>query len=98
MEINQILWSPLSKSSYYNILVYLEENWTIKELEKFVNRTEEVLNQIHVNPLLYPFSNEGNIHKCVITKQTSLYYRIKSNSIELLVFWDNRQNPKKLRI
>lgn len=96
MEISHIIWSPLAKSSYYNILIYLEDNWTIKESETFIHRTEEVLNQICINPLLYPFSKESSVHKCVIVKQISLYYRIKSTSIELLIFWDNRQDPKKL--
>jgi hypothetical protein len=39
-----------------------------------------------------------NIHRCVVVKQVSLFYRIKSSHIELLLFWDNRQNPSKLKL
>jgi len=40
-----------------------------------------------------------NIRKGFVTKHTSLYYRVKprKKSIELLAFWDNRQNPKKFK-
>jgi plasmid stabilization system protein ParE len=91
-----IIWSPVAKSSYYNILEYLEHHWTVKEIEVFFNRTEEVLEHISINPLLFPYSKEGGIHKCVLVKQVSLFYRIKANNVELLLFWDTRQDPAKL--
>lgn len=91
-----ITWSPTAKLTYYQILEYLEERWTIKELEAFISRTEEVINRISNNPLLYPCSEEAGIHKCVVVKQVSLFYRIEAASAELLVFWDNRQDPAKL--
>jgi plasmid stabilization system protein ParE len=91
-----VIWSPKVRLSYYQILEYLEEERTINELEAFINRTEEVINHICGNPLLYPFSKKSETRKCVVVKQVSLFYRVKLNSIELLVFWDNRQDPKKL--
>lgn len=91
-----VIWSPSARLSYYQILEYLEERWPIKVLENFINRTAEVLNLICKNPLLYPFSKESEIHKCVVVKQVSLFYRIKETSVELLIFWDNRQSITKL--
>ena len=38
------------------------------------------------------------VRKCVITKQNSLYYRENSERIEILRIYDNRQNPRKLRL
>lgn len=39
-----------------------------------------------------------NVRKGFITKHNTLYYRIKprKKEIELLVFWDNRKDTKKL--
>jgi hypothetical protein len=39
-----------------------------------------------------------NIRRGFITKHNSLYYRIKprKKELELLTFWDNRQDPEKL--
>ena len=91
-----ILWSPTAKANYYQILEYLNDNWTIKELEAFVKRTEEVISHIYKNPSLYPYSESSDTHKCVVVKQVTLFYRVTGESIQLLVFWDSRQNPAKL--
>ncbi|MDB4904016.1 MAG: plasmid stabilization protein [Mucilaginibacter sp.] len=91
-----VIWSPTSRLTYYHILEYLIENWTFRELEAFIDRTEEVINHICNNPMLYPYSNESDSYRCVLVKQVSLFYRIKVNTVELLVFWDNRQDPAKL--
>jgi plasmid stabilization system protein ParE len=91
-----ILWSPLAKITYYQILEYLSENWTKKEIKAFVNRTEEVLKFISQSPSYYPFSALNDSYRCVVVKQVSLYYRLKNGQVELLIFWDNRQDPQKL--
>ncbi len=96
MATRSIIWSPTAKISYYRILEYLDENWTFRELESFVKRTEEVIAHIHNNPLLYQYSKESDTHKCVVVKQVSLFYRIKGDGIELLVFWDTRQDPSRI--
>ncbi|WP_428329901.1 type II toxin-antitoxin system RelE/ParE family toxin [Mucilaginibacter sp.] len=97
MVSNTVIWSPKARLTYYEILEYLAEKWSIKEIETFIDRTEEVINHICTNPLLYPYSEKSDIHKCVLVKQISLFYRVRASNVELLVFWDNRQNPIKLR-
>lgn len=90
-----VIWSPTAQLTYFQILAYLVENWTEKELVAFINRTEIAVNHISNNSLLFPYSQESDTHKCVIVKQVSLIYRINSAVVELLVFWDNRQDPNK---
>lgn len=68
-----IIWSPTARITYYQVLEYLLENWTFKELEAFIDRTEEVITHICSNPLLYPYSIESDVHKCVVVKQVSLF-------------------------
>jgi len=91
-----IIWSPTASISYYKILEYLQQNWTRKELKSFSDRVELVIQHIGENPLLYPYSTENDTYKCIVVKQISLFYRLKQHNIELLVFWDNRQDPAKL--
>lgn len=98
MSSYQIIWSPTAKVSYYSILEYLNENWTFRELRAFVNRTDYVIKHIQLNPLLYSFSKKSGTHKCVLVKQVSLFYRINGDFVELLVFWDTRQNPAKISL
>lgn len=35
----------------------------------------------------------GGIFQCVVTRQTSFFYRVLDNEIEILTITDNRQNP-----
>lgn len=91
-----VTWSPAAQLTYYYVMEYLDEHWTPRELGTFITRTEEVISHICDNPLLYPYSRESDTHKCVVVKQVSLFYRIKAGAVELLVFWDNRQDPAKL--
>ncbi|MBS1527568.1 MAG: hypothetical protein JST19_18110 [Bacteroidetes bacterium] len=94
--IYTISWSPEARITYYRLLDYLDERWTFREIENLIDRTDEALSHISRNPLLYPYSQESNAHRCVLVKQVSLFYRIKSNNVELLTFWDNRQDPARL--
>ena len=96
MTTYTVIWSPTARLSYYKVIEYLIEKWTFNELEAFIDRTEEVITHICNNPLLYPYSVKGNAHKCVVVKQISLFYIVRDDIIELLVFWDNRQDPDKL--
>lgn len=38
------------------------------------------------------------LYKCIVTKQTTFFYRInmKEKEIEIITFFDTRQNPNKL--
>jgi plasmid stabilization system protein ParE len=91
-----VVWSPRARMTYYKILDYLDQEWTFREIENFIDRTEEALSHISRNPLLYQYSEGNNAYRCVLVKQVSLFYRIKSDQVQLLVFWDNRQDPSKL--
>jgi hypothetical protein len=91
-----IIWSPRALNTFVQVTEYLGKKWTGKEVEKFIERTDEVLAHIKNNPLQYIYSKELNAHRSVITKQVSLLYQIEGESIELLVFWDTRQDPQKL--
>lgn len=42
----EIVWSAKAKITFYNVLDYLEENWTKKEILQFYQKTQLVLNAI----------------------------------------------------
>jgi len=93
-----ITWSPTARITYFNILEYVENKWTHREVEAFANQTERVLELIKQNPSLYQYSKKSDTHKFVLTKQVSLFYRVKKREIELILFWNNRQDPDKLNL
>ena len=48
---------------------------------------------------MYPFVDRRRaIHKCVISKYITLYYRFQNEEVELLTLFDVRQYPMKLKL
>jgi plasmid stabilization system protein ParE len=92
----KIVWTTEANQTYLQVLEYLQEKWTEKEVNNFITRTETVLFHISQNPLQYSYSKRYDVHKCVVRKQVSLYYNIKQDTVELISFWDNRQDPERL--
>ena len=97
----QIKWTLRAKESYDSNIAYLETEWTEREIKKFVNAVEEKLQLIAIFPELSVRTNKRkHIHKAIINKQIVLFYRPYKTlkRIELLLFWDSRRNPAKLKL
>lgn len=95
----KVRWTPTAKQSFFSILDYLEESWSIREVNSFIEEVNTLLDQISQQPKMFPESSKKkHIRIGFITKDNSLYYRYspRKKEIELLVFWDNRQDPEKL--
>jgi plasmid stabilization system protein ParE len=90
-----IKWSKKAKVNYDNVLAYLHENWSMKEVEKFINKTHSILTLISHQPYIFKASSHKRIRKAVIGKQNSLFYLVHESEVYLLSFWDNRMDPKK---
>jgi len=54
----------------------------------------KTINLIAEQPLMFEASAiDDSVRVAVISKQTSLFYRVTKDSIHLSIFWDNRQEP-----
>lgn len=96
----KISWTPTAHYTYFKVLEYLSKEWTVKEVASFIDKTEHTIAQIAENPQMFKASKKKkSIRKGFITEYNSIYYRIKprKKEIELLTFWDNRQNPLKIK-
>lgn len=94
----QVIWTNRARITYLTVLDYLDEYWTYKELIKFISKTELIIKTIEKNPRIYPESEIfKGIRKAHIDKNNSMFYEIEESKIYLLTFFDNRQNPNKLR-
>jgi len=94
----RIIWNPLAIISYNQIIEYLSIEWGKTSVNKFRDLVEDVLSVIRENPNAFECSARyKNVRKGFITKQNTLFYKVRSKEIELLLFWDNRQDSKKLK-
>ncbi len=91
----EIVWLPKAAKRYNEIIEWLRLNWSDKEIASFIARTKIVLDMISTNPSLYRKSGKENVHEAIITKHNLLLYRKKRNKVELMTFFDTRQNPAK---
>lgn len=95
----KICWTPTARITYFEILDYLAEKWTILEIKNFADEVEKILSQIAENPYMFEATGKGkNIRKGFVTKHNTLYYRVKprKKEIELITFWLNTKAPYKL--
>ena len=96
-----ILWTKRARTSYFTVLDYLDENWTTKEMEQFINRVSLVLKAIQKNPRLFSVSKVNKqVRKAFIDKNNSLFYSVNAyqRKIIVLTFYDNRQDPDNFKI
>lgn len=94
-----IIWSPSAKEDLENITDFLLINWNLKIVQKFLTRLNRIINQVVINPNQFPLIHPGlEIRKCVVTKQNTLFYRMKNDKIEIVRIFDTRQDPQKLKI
>ena len=92
-----IIWSPLSENDFANILNYLDKNWGNMVATNFIDLTENIVNQISVNPRQFPICyKRKKVRKCVLTKHDTLFYRDGKSKIEILRIFDTRQDPNTL--
>jgi len=96
--IREIRLSKRAMKRLENLLVYLEEEWSAKVKHDFVRKLDKSLKQIQKLPDSYPESEKiRGLRKCVLSKQTTVFYRYSKTSIDVVTLFDNRQNPKSLK-
>jgi len=94
----KIIWSEPAKFDYWQNIDYLLENWHKKQVTKFIKAVEQDLNIIKYNPKTFALTDYRNVHSVVIIKQITLFYKITNNTVELIRFWNNYQNPDNLKL
>ena len=96
----KVFLSELAESKLLKLSDYLLENWNLKTRDKFIEKLSEKIKQISIQPQSCPESSEfKGLFKCVVTKQTTFYYRIsiELKEIEIITVFDTRQSPTKLK-
>lgn len=93
----QVILSKRAKTKLENLLEYFEKEWLATSKYDFIKKLDRSISQISKLPASCPESKKfPGLFKCVITRQTTIYYRIKDQSIEIITLFDTRQNSNKL--
>ncbi|RYY06021.1 MAG: type II toxin-antitoxin system RelE/ParE family toxin [Sphingobacteriaceae bacterium] len=90
----QVFYTPQAKETLTSVYNFISNNYGLRVAEKFLLKTERTINLIADHPLMFkPSLFEESVRIGLISKQTSIFYRVHDKSIQLLFFWDNRQEP-----
>ena len=77
------------------LLVFLEEEWSIKVKNDFIKKLDKALKQLQEHPTSFPESEKiAGLRKCVVTKQTTIFYKYSTSTVYIVSVFDNRQDPK----
>lgn len=96
--MRRIIWSPEALEDYERNIEYLLNNWSVKEAQAFIDEVAEVLHLLQRTSVKFRLTGFKDIRVVTVCHQINLFYRInKTNDIELVRFWDNRQNPERLQ-
>ena len=95
--MRKVVFSKTAAAKLDELLNYLEKEWTVKVKQQFIAKLDKVLHQI----AKYPMSAEKSylvpgLHKMVVTKQTTIYYKHNESQIFVVAVFDTRQSKTKL--
>ncbi|MEI7505141.1 MAG: type II toxin-antitoxin system RelE/ParE family toxin [Paludibacter sp.] len=96
--MRRVVLSKTAANKLDILLKYLEFEWSEKVKHNFIEKLDNSTEQIR----RYPQSCEKSLikpelHRCVVSKQTTLYYTFDTKRIYIVTLFDNRMNPKKLK-
>lgn len=86
--------SALAAFKAQKLIDFLETKWSLKTKERFIQKLTEKLKVLESKPEGFPISDvHTDLRKLVVTKHTTILYKIMDDSIFIVTLIDNRQNP-----
>ena len=92
----KIVWTPIANKGLDDVIKYLEENWTSKEILNLEQKIENLINAISKFPEICPATSAHKfIRKGLVDKNNYIIYRIKPRRkiIEIINFRGTQQKP-----
>lgn len=97
----EVVWSELALKSLEFILANIEMIWGEKVAQKVFKQIQQEIERLNVFPHLgYPYSDNliagETVRVLTVNTHNRFFYFITQNTIQIVVVWDNRQNPSML--
>ncbi|OXA72447.1 plasmid stabilization system [Flavobacterium aquidurense] len=98
MAKKEIVWSSLAKLQLQNVLeYYFIRNESPTYSLKLLNEVEDLLETLSNSELIGRLTS-NKITRVVSMKVYLIFYEINGNQIEIVSFWDNRQDVKNRKV
>jgi plasmid stabilization system protein ParE len=97
--VNVLKWTDRAIVEYDKLLDYLHGEWGDEIALRVINEINHTVSRIQKSPEQFPvFIKKRQVRLCVASPQTSIFFKIKKDYIEISSVFDNRQNPKKRKL
>jgi len=90
-----IEYSKQSLISAAEIVAYLKNKFSQREIDAFYQALEDFAKIISLFPTLYKQSNRLKIRRAVLSKVLSVYYLYNGNKVSIIDIHDNRWDYEK---
>lgn len=74
---------------------FVEELGTVQAFDTFLEKLGKRLNRITQYPESGHYTGRKNVRYIQVDNHRSIFYRIKSDHLQILLLWDARQDPNK---
>lgn len=90
-------YSLRARHEEIELLEHISNKFGRQSAKRVYDKIEKVIEGISKMPEAYPASrSKKGLRKFVFSKQTSLYYRINVDHIEIVSFRPNRKDPQQV--
>ena len=98
MAEKEIVWSELAKLQLANVLeFYVHRNGNSNYSLKILSQVEDLLGTLSKAELIGRLTS-NKVTRVISMKVYLIFYEINGNRIEILSFWDNRQDIENRKI
>ncbi len=92
----EIVWSDEAVKGLKEIISYLENNFSEKDVHIFASKFDAQINLIQNYPKTFTYiRSSSDVRRMFVARLTSVNYRIKGSEIHILSVFDVRQNPER---
>jgi plasmid stabilization system protein ParE len=99
MANRKIRWSDRATDENENLSTYLLSEWGVEVTIRVRNLIDEAVARIHRTPEHFAiFLKRKNVRRCVVSPQTSIFFKVYKKEIVIMSIFDNRQNPRKRKL
>jgi plasmid stabilization system protein ParE len=96
---NDVKWTDRALAEYDRLVEYLYGECGEDIMLRVMGEIDDTVTRIQRSPEHFPvFLKSKSVRRCVASPQTSIFFIVKKNHIEILSLFDNRQDPKKRKL
>jgi plasmid stabilization system protein ParE len=94
--MRDIVLSKRAAQKLEKLLEYLETEWSERVKNNYIVKFDRIVNQMGTFPEIGQKSEIiKGLHRLVITKQSTIYYRFDNKHVKIATIFDTKENQKR---